>query len=147
MNPVSRSRCSPVYPKGWALDPAPVPVTPHTGFAFLAQFVGTPWLTISGCPWAEYVFNGVPFYSALPDCPNDPAAAHQGSACLRRWNDGVQPDCMTDPAIERRLPDILAGARLLLGQGLSFEEACRLHIAKLRASGHDLKQVAYFDTR
>lgn len=30
--------------------------SPHTGFAFVAQFVGTPCLTISGCPWAEYLF-------------------------------------------------------------------------------------------
>ena len=24
--------------------------SPHTGFVFLAPFVGTPWLTIAGCP-------------------------------------------------------------------------------------------------
>ena len=119
--------------------------SPHTGFAFLAQFVGTPWLTISGCPWPEYLFNGVPFYSALPDCPHYPAAAHRDSECMRRWNDGVQPDCMSDRAIEARIPDILAGARLLLGWELSFEEACQLHIEKLRAAGRNPKHFPYFN--
>jgi hypothetical protein len=119
--------------------------SPHTGFAFLAQFVGTPWLTISGCPWTEYIFNGVPFYSALPDCPNYPAAAHRESRCMQRWNAGLQPDCIADAAIAQRLAEIVVGARLLLEQRLSFTDACELHIKKLRASGRDLQSFPYFD--
>jgi hypothetical protein len=32
--------------------------SPHTGFAFLAQFVGTPWLTIAGCPGRSICLTG-----------------------------------------------------------------------------------------
>jgi hypothetical protein len=42
-------------------------IAPHTGFGMAALAVATPWLTISGGSWAEYFFNGVPFYSLLPD--------------------------------------------------------------------------------
>jgi hypothetical protein len=118
--------------------------SPHTGFAFLAPYVGTPWLTISGCPWPEYHFNGLPFYSALPECPNYPGSAHPDSECMRRWNECRQPDCMADKAIRRRIPDIMAGAQLLLEQRLSFPEACRLHIDKLAAAGYDVAQFGYF---
>jgi hypothetical protein len=111
--------------------------SPHTGFAFLAPYVGTPWLTISGCPWPEYHFNSMPFYSALPNCPNYPACAHKESECMRRWFECVQPDCMKDAEIERRIPDILAGARLLRDPAFTFERAGRLHIEKFKAAGYD----------
>jgi hypothetical protein len=118
--------------------------SPHTGFAFLAPYVGTPWLTISGCPWPEYHFNGMPFYSALPDCPNYPASAHKESECMRRWFECRQPDCMADAAIQQRIPDIVAGARLLLEKRPSFKEACRLHIEKLTAAGYNVVEFGYF---
>lgn len=40
--------------------------SPHTGFAFVSMCVGTPWLTLSGGNWPEYIFNDLPFYSVLP---------------------------------------------------------------------------------
>lgn len=119
--------------------------SPHTGFAFAAQFVDTPWLTIAGCPWPEYLFNGVPFYSALPNCPNYPASAHRDSLCMQRWEAEAQPDCMADVAITARIPDIVAGARLLFERKLSFADACRLHIAKLQRAGRNPTHFAYFD--
>ena len=106
--------------------------------------MSTPWLTISGCPWHEYHLNGMPFYSALPDCPNYPGAAHPESECMRRWNECRQPDCMKDEAIRPRIPDIVAGARLLLENRLSFSEACGLHIEKLRAAGYNVAGFGYF---
>lgn len=120
--------------------------SPHTGFAFLAPFVGTPWLTIAGCPWSEYMFNATPFYSALPDCPNYPASApeHRESECMRRWHENIQPDCMADDAIGRRIPDIVAGARYLLEGQPSFRDACLRHIAAIRAGGYRLEHFAYF---
>jgi hypothetical protein len=108
--------------------------SPHTGFAFVAQFVGTPWLTISSCPWREYLFNGVPFYSALPDCP-----------CMQHWHTETQPDCIADEAVRQRLPDIVAGAQLLLPGTLTFAEACQLHIDKLKAAGRTPAHFPYFD--
>lgn len=119
---------------------------PHTGFAFLAPFVGTPWLTIAGCPWSEYLFNGVPFYSALPDCPNYPASAaeHRERECMRRWHANVQPDCMSDDAIIARIPDIVAGARYLMQQRPGFRDACERHIGALQARGYRLDHFPYF---
>jgi hypothetical protein len=119
--------------------------SPHTGFAFSAQFVGTPWLSIAGCPWPEYIFNGMPFYSALPDCLNYPASANRDSVCMRRWEDEAQPDCMADQAITQRIPDIVNGARLLLERQLSFTDACRLHIAKLQLARRNPMHFPYFD--
>ena len=47
-------------------------ISPHTGFGTAALAVGTPWLTISGGPWHEWFFNGVPFYSVIPDTKHYP---------------------------------------------------------------------------
>jgi hypothetical protein len=123
--------------------------SPHTGFAFLAPFVGTPWLTLAGCPWPEYMFNAVPFYSALPDCPNYPASApeHRESECMQRWNTNIQPDCMRDEAIISRIPNIVAGARYLAQARPSFRDACQHHIAAIAAKGYRLEHFAYFDDR
>jgi hypothetical protein len=52
-----------------AVEACDVFVSPHSGFGMAALAIGTPWLTISGGRWPEYYFNGVPFYSLLPD-PN-----------------------------------------------------------------------------
>jgi len=127
------------------IERADIFCSPHTGFAFLGAFVGTPWLTISGCPWPEYLFNGVPFYSALPTCPNYPASApeHRDSSCMRHWFEETQPACMSDTAVVRRIPDIVAGARYLLEQH-SFTDACQRHIEKLKAAGYAPHHFPYF---
>jgi hypothetical protein len=119
--------------------------SPHTGFAFSAHFAGTPWLSIGSCPWADYLFNGVPFYSALPNCPNYPASYSQESLCMQRWEEEAQPDCISDAALTQRIPDIVKGARLLLKRQLSFADACRLHIQKLQMAGRNPTHFPYFD--
>lgn len=121
--------------------------SPHTGFAFISQFVGAPWLIIAGCPWIEYLFNGTPFYSALPDCKDYPAQERTDTECCRRWLAGQQVVCMEDANILKRMPDIVAGARLLLDRSLTFEQACALHVSKLKAAGRDPKRqrLWYFD--
>ena len=53
------------------------------------------------------------------------------------WNECKQPDCMKDAEIERRIPDILAGARLLQDPAFTFERAGRSHIEKFKAAGYD----------
>ena len=47
-------------------------IAPHTGFAFLAPCLGTPWLALSGGEWAEEMPAHMPFYSVLPDCNKYP---------------------------------------------------------------------------
>ncbi|MEZ4865865.1 MAG: hypothetical protein R3C14_31415 [Caldilineaceae bacterium] len=119
--------------------------SPHTGFAFLSQLVDTPWLVVAGCPWPEYQFNGTPFYSALPNCENYPAQERTTTECGRRWVEERQVICMEDPNLRQRIPDIIAGARLLLAKTLTFDQACRLHVDKLKAAGRDPKRFLYFD--
>jgi hypothetical protein len=49
-----------------AVEAASLFLSPHTGFGMAALAVGTPWLTLSGGDWHEYLFNGVPFHSVIP---------------------------------------------------------------------------------
>jgi hypothetical protein len=107
--------------------------SPHTGFAFFSQMVGTPWLTIAGCPWGEWLFNGVPFYSAFPDCPNYLAGSDRETECWKRWIACEQVRCMEDANVVKRIPGILAGARLLLDPTFTYERAMQLHIEKRKA--------------
>jgi hypothetical protein len=108
-------------------------LSPHTGFGFLPQLVGTPWLAVSSCPWPEYVLNGVPFYSALPDCDSYPSETRTERGCGERLRAGMRPACMEDRSIDARLDDIRRGAALLLDPGFDFAAARRLHGRKLRA--------------
>jgi hypothetical protein len=108
-------------------------VSPHTGFGFLPQLVGTPWLALSSCPWPEYLLNGVPFYSALPDCDSYPSETRTATGCGRRLRDGLRPVCMEDRSIAARLDDVRRGATLLADPGFDFAAARSLHARKLRA--------------
>jgi hypothetical protein len=107
--------------------------SPHTGFGFLPQLVGTPWLAISGCPWPEYLLNGVPFYSVLPDCDSYPSQTRVDSGCGERLRAGTRPPCMEDASIAARLDDVRRGATLLVDPSFDFAAARRLHAGKLRA--------------
>jgi hypothetical protein len=118
--------------------------SPHTGFAFFAPMVRTPWLTISSCPWGEYLFNGMPFYSVLPDCPDYPSGERMETECTKRWMAEQQVCCMEDANVVKRIPDLIAGARLLLDPSFTYERAGELHIEKLKALGRDPMHFPYF---
>lgn len=107
-------------------------LSPHTGFGFLSQLVGTPWLTLSSCPWPEYILNGVSFYSVLPDCDSYPSETRVDRGCGQSLKDGARPACMEDRSIEARLADVHRGAALLLDPTFDFAAARRLHARKLR---------------
>ena len=107
--------------------------SPHSGFGFLSQFVGTPWLALSCCPWREYVLNGVPFYSALPDCDSYPSQTRTESGCGARIARGERPACLEDRSLAARLGDIRRGAALLMDPSFEFTEACCVHARNLRA--------------
>jgi ADP-heptose:LPS heptosyltransferase len=97
-------------------------LSPHTGFAFLASCVGTPWLALSGGNWPEYFFNDVPFYSVLPDNPDYPyVGAIDGD------QDGPRIPCMQREKLRRAIPEILDGAAFLLAAGCTFAQAQRRH--------------------
>jgi hypothetical protein len=91
------------------------------------------------------LFNGTSFYSALPDCESYPAQSRTDTECCWRWLAEQQVVCMEDHNVLRRVPDIVAGARLLLGGSLTFEQACALHVSKLKSAKRDPKRLLYFD--
>jgi hypothetical protein len=109
-------------------------LSPHTGFGMAALAVGTPWLTLSGGRWPEFFFNGVPFYSVLPD-PQRNAwyTFHDPPRMLRDDEDGEGPrtPSMTRARIRENLPELLEGARLLLERRLPYEDALEQHFRRM----------------
>ncbi len=101
-------------------------LAPHTGFAFLAPSVGTPWLTLSGVRWPECFFNDVPFYSVLPDCPHYPCWRDMKVECQTRIEAHKTVLCMADQ-LAARIPDLLKGVQLLLDPNFSYQEAMRTY--------------------
>jgi ADP-heptose:LPS heptosyltransferase len=80
-------------------------ISPHTGFAFCALAVGTPWLTISDGEYPEFFHTGVPFYSLLPKQVGD----------------------MSDERIAALLPELLDAADGLLSDRWSFWKCYHRH--------------------
>ena len=107
-------------------------VAPHTGFAFLAPSVGTPWLSISGARWPECYFNEVPFYCVLPACPQYPCWTGMLDECVQRLAAHQIVPCMAEE-LQTRIPDLLNGARLLLSEDFSFEKAMALHQSRIES--------------
>jgi hypothetical protein len=95
-------------------------LSPHTGFAFLAPCVGTPWLTLSGGNYCENFYNGVPFFRVLPDNPDYPYLGRLG---VRYGARRPRIPCMRPDRIEQTIPRIVEGARLLLDPGFTFRDA------------------------
>jgi hypothetical protein len=85
-------------------------VAPHTGFGTAALAVGTPWLALSGGRWHEWFFNGVPFYSAIPDTTRYPCFT--GTAALAEIEadtdgEGPRTPSMSVARIREDLPELL----------------------------------------
>jgi hypothetical protein len=108
------------------LEASDLLVSPHSGFSFLASCVGTPWLTISGGNWPEFFFNGVPFYSVLPDNPDYPYVG----AYDYDYDGPTIPD-MRHERLLARVPDLLAGAAFLLDPATTYQDALARHGANI----------------
>jgi hypothetical protein len=107
-------------------------LSPHTGFAFAAMAVGTPWLTLAGNDWAEYYFNpGVPFYSVLPDVDRFPSYVLLGNTPDPIEDDGPRSPSMSSARIDSDLDELLHGAAWLLSDAADFDTAMRDHAARL----------------
>lgn len=125
-------------------------LSPHTGFGMAAVAVGTPWLTLSGGRWYEAFFNGVPFYSVIPDTNRYP--------CYPGWEqplptfgsdidgEGPRTPSMSHARIKDDLPQLLEGARLLVELRLSYEDALRYYYDRLvQALGGERERIWSFD--
>jgi hypothetical protein len=87
--------------------------------------VNTPWLTISGGNWPEYFFNHVPFYSVLPDNPDFPYLGN-----LESRDENGRPHRIPDMQphkLEKKIPEIIEGTRLLMTDSFTYEAALKRH--------------------
>jgi hypothetical protein len=108
-------------------------VSPHTGFGMAALAVGTPWLSIAGNQWPEYYFNGVPFYSVLPDVRRFPAYTGLGPAPEPVDDDGPRSPSMCRERIEADLAEITEGAARLIDRRWPPDEALADHVTRMLA--------------
>jgi hypothetical protein len=106
-------------------------VSPHTGFGFAVLAVGTPWLTLSGGPFPEYFYNGVPFFSVLPDREWYPAYGDSGCEATVPEDDQEVIVSMSRRRITEDLPTIVEAAKLLVAKRWSYEMCMAHHFAKL----------------
>jgi hypothetical protein len=120
-------------------------VAPHTGFAFAASAVDTPWLALSGGNWHEYFFNGVPVYSLLPDTARYPAFSW-GAPMPIVDDDGPRTPSMTLARFREQLPELLDAADALIERRLPYEQALAEYFPRLlRAYGGDRSRCFSFD--
>lgn len=118
-------------------------LSPHTGFAFLAPCVGTPWLAISGGYWHEYLFNRTPFYSVLPDAKGYPHYTH-----VRAFNlhDKYRRIPEINPKnLDKKIPDIIKGAKLLMSDDFTYKKALALHLKNIKELKTKKKAFFSFD--
>ncbi len=122
-------------------------LSPHTGFGCAAVSVGTPWLTLSGGPWHEWFFNGVPFHSVLPDTSRYPAFTQMGDQPDTVDDDGEpRTPSMTRARIEEDLPELVEAARALVERRMSYEQSLRAYFPRLlEAYDGDRSKIFSFD--
>ncbi len=116
-----------------AVETFDVFISPHSGFGMAALAVGTPWLTISGGRWPEYFFNGVPFYSLLPDPDRFPFYSQFGELpVLEEDADGEGPrtPTMSRERILADLDELLQATEWLVEERLGYRQALQSYFEK-----------------
>jgi hypothetical protein len=108
-------------------------VSPHTGFGMAALAVGTPWLSIAGNLWPEYYFNGVPFYSVLPDLRRFPAYTGLDGEPEPVDDEGPRSPSMCRARIAADLDEIVEGAARLIERRWPAETAMADHFRRMLA--------------
>lgn len=119
--------------------------SPHTGFAFLSMCVDTPWLTLSGGNWPEYIFNDVPFYSVLPKTKEYPFYASKIKFSELTIEEKRRVSKMDEKRIKERMPEIIKGIRLLKTKSFTYKKAVKEHIKNIDKSGINKKALFWFD--
>jgi hypothetical protein len=122
-------------------------LSPHTGFAFAALAVGTPWLTISGGRWFEYFFNRVPFRSIIPDTDRYPSYSQfDPLAIVDDGEAGPRTPSMSGARIRDDLDALVAAAVELVEERLTYEQALRDYFGDLlRAHRGDASAIWSID--
>lgn len=115
-------------------------MSPHTGFAFLAPCLGTPWLALSGGEWEEDMPAMKPFYSVLPSCKKYPC--HSGDIkleCKVRLGLKQPIKCMIH--LNNKKDDILFGLKKLISNNYSFHESFRDYELSAIRNNVNLKKI------
>lgn len=108
-------------------------LSPHSGFGFAVLAVGTPWLTLSGSRWPEYFYNGVPFYSVLPDPKKYIVYDDKVRDDLAKDIDGENRiRCYSYQRVQEDLPKLLTGADILINKKWSYEKCLKNHFKKMQ---------------
>ena len=105
----------------------------HSGFGMAALAVRTPWLSIAGNRWPEYYFNGVPFYSVLPDLKRFPAYNAFEPDPAPVDDDGPRAPSMCYERVREDLAEIVEGAARLIERRWPFETSMSDHFARIWA--------------
>ncbi len=119
--------------------------SPHTGFAFLAMCVNTPWLVLSGGNWPEYIFNDVPFYSILPKSKEYPFYASKINFKDLDSNTKRKVSKMDQKGVNERMHDIIKGIKLLRNKAFTYNKAVKEHVKNIDKAGINKKALFWFD--
>lgn len=106
-------------------------VSPHSGFGMAGLAAGTPWLTIAGNKWPEYYFNGVPFYSVLPDLTRFPCYQLFEPDPPDVDDDGPRAPSMSRERLRADLDEIVDGAARLIERRWDYDTALRDHVRRM----------------
>jgi ADP-heptose:LPS heptosyltransferase len=120
-------------------------ISPHTGFAFLAGCVNTPWLSLSGARWPEYFYNHISFYSILPSCKKYPCYTGMKSECVNEMGKGKQVICMSTKELDIQIPEIIRGIKHLLNDDFTYNDSIELYKLNVLNGGYPLDNFWTFD--
>jgi ADP-heptose:LPS heptosyltransferase len=120
-------------------------ISPHTGFAFLAPCVNTPWLAISGTDWPEYFFNDSPFYSAIKFLKHYPGYTFSNQPSSKDVTKRREYFGLDDETMIKRIPDIVKGAKLLIDKKIDYKSSVKIHIRNLKNSNFKISSFFSFD--
>lgn len=122
------------------MEAADVFVSPHTGFAFLASCVGTPWLCLSGGAWPDAPLGNTPFWFSMPKCEKFPCWGREKLQCrIRRRL--KQPVACFDGLLSERLEEITCAAAELVAGTCSFRDSMLTWQRRSRELGVDTSRL------
>lgn len=118
-------------------------VSPHSGMAFALQCVGLPWLALSGWRYHEYLTNGVPLISILPQCPRYPCTDR---TILRQCQNAIEQKvdpvvCLQHSALCEKMPDIVRSCQSLIAKSISYKDCIAEHRLKLAETAGGAKGI------
>ena len=120
-------------------------ISPHSGFAFLAGCVNTPWLSISGARWPEYFYNHIRFYNVLPSCKKYPCYTGMKEECVAEMKNGNPVICMSTTELDKKIPDIIEGIKHLMDCDFTYNDSIELYRKNVLKSGYPLENFWTFE--